>query len=49
MPLMLADEPTTQNDMDLLMHLDDDCLYGGRGEDQEDLMNYTSSGREKVF
>ena len=48
MPLMLAVEPTTQDDMDLLMNIDDDddkmCAVG---DDQEELLNYASSGRDQ--
>lgn len=37
MPLMLADEPTTQDDMDLLMNLDedDDQIWSKVADDQE--------------
>jgi hypothetical protein len=45
---MLADEPTTQDDMDLLMNIDDDddkmCAVA---DDQEELLNYATSGRDQ--
>lgn len=51
MPLMLADEPTTQDDMDLLMNLDedDDQIWSKVADDQEELLNYASSGRNQVL
>lgn len=51
MPLMPADEPTTQDDMDLLMNLDedDDQIWSKVADDQEELLNYASSGRNQVL
>lgn len=52
MPLMMADEPTTQDDMDLLMNLDeddDDQIWSKVTDDQEELLNYASSGRDQVL
>ena len=52
MPLMIADEPTTQDDMDLLMNLDeddDDQIWSKVADDQEELLNYESSGRDQVL
>ncbi len=48
MPLIIADEPTTQDDMDLLMNLDedDDQIWSKVADDQGELLNYASSGRD---